>query len=68
MESLTFQKENEEDVEKCNADENLNTIIKENRTNETTFGLVFNYKLVLCEKNNISHLRSIYLFFQSVDD
>ncbi|XP_060876252.1 uncharacterized protein LOC132949399 isoform X3 [Metopolophium dirhodum] len=38
MESLTFKKGNEEDVEKYNADENLKTIIKENRTNETKFG------------------------------
>lgn len=44
---LTFKEENE-DVEKYNADDNIKTIIKENRTNETKFGLVFNNKLVFC--------------------
>ena len=34
----------EEDVEQFKADDNMETIVKENRKNETKFGLVFNNK------------------------
>jgi len=54
MELLSFKNKNEEDVEIHNADENLRTIIKENSSNETKFGLVLNNKLVLCEKKYIN--------------
>lgn len=60
MESLAFKKENE-DVEINNADENLGTFIEENGTNKTTFGLVFNNKLVLWEKNYINQPFAIHL-------
>jgi len=49
--NLTFKEENE-DVEKYNTDDNLKTIIKENETNETKFGLVFNNKLVMSDKKH----------------